>query len=61
MVGYNFKGLAVGYSYDFVISSLTLKSGGAHEISINYLFGKEAKQPKKRGKRLPCPGFYRGK
>jgi type IX secretion system PorP/SprF family membrane protein len=60
MVGYNYKGLAIGYSYDFVVSSLTLKSGGAHEISLNYLFGKEAKQPKKRGRRLPCPGFYRG-
>jgi type IX secretion system PorP/SprF family membrane protein len=62
MVGYNYKGLAVGYSYDIVVSSLSLKSSaGAHEISINYLFGKEAKQPKKRGRRLPCPGFYRGR
>lgn len=30
--------LEFGYSYDFSLSSLGLSSGGAHEITLGYLF-----------------------
>ncbi|WBL43801.1 type IX secretion system membrane protein PorP/SprF [Algoriphagus halophytocola] len=40
------SGLTIGYSYDFVISKLgTNVSGGAHEISLKYIFA-----PKNRAK-----------
>ncbi|HXA02162.1 MAG TPA: type IX secretion system membrane protein PorP/SprF [Cytophagaceae bacterium] len=60
LVGINHKDLTFGYSYDFVISSLSLRSAGAHEISVTYEFGQEKTFKKSpRQKRLPCPKFYR--
>jgi type IX secretion system PorP/SprF family membrane protein len=59
MVGYNYKKFTFGYSYDIVISRLTTSSGGANEISLNYLFGKEQDPRKNKAKRrTPCPSFY---
>jgi len=61
MIGFNYKDFTFSYSYDFVISSLTTAhSGGANEVSIIYVFGKEEiKKPGVKNKRLPCPKFYR--
>jgi type IX secretion system PorP/SprF family membrane protein len=61
LIGLNYKDLTFGYSYDFVISSLSLRSAGAHEISVSYEFGAEKTTGKKspRYKRLPCPKFYK--
>jgi type IX secretion system PorP/SprF family membrane protein len=43
------------YSYDITISKLTMRSGGAHEISLIYEWPKKAKNRKHRV--VPCPKF----
>jgi type IX secretion system PorP/SprF family membrane protein len=57
LIGYKFKQLSLGYSYDFTVSKLTTaKTGGAHEFNLTFLFG----NPKSRNKplrRIPCPEF----
>jgi type IX secretion system PorP/SprF family membrane protein len=40
LLGFQEKNYKIGYSYDYTISRLTNKSGGAHEISIAWLFRK---------------------
>lgn len=61
MVGVNVNNFIFGYSYDFVISQLNMRSAGAHELSLIYTFGEQEEKMRKkvRYKRLPCPGFYR--
>jgi type IX secretion system PorP/SprF family membrane protein len=61
MIGWNYKNITFGYSYDFVVSSLTMRSAGAHEVSLTYVFGKEHERDGKKVKHksLPCPGFYK--
>jgi len=54
LLGYKFKGLSVGYSYDFTVSKLITNTGGAHEISLIYKFEIEQK---KKFKPIPCPAF----
>lgn len=57
LIGWKYKGLQVGYSYDFTISKLNLgRTGGSHEINITYIFNKPAKK-KKPMKKIPCPDF----
>ena len=59
MIGFNYQNFTFGYSYDIVVSRLTTASGGANELSINYLFGKEQDPRKnKYRRRIPCPSFY---
>ncbi|RXK49692.1 PorP/SprF family type IX secretion system membrane protein [Aquirufa rosea] len=60
LVGYRQDNFSVGYSYDLTISKLGLPSGGAHEISIAYLFDWDIslKKPYLKIKRtLACPKF----
>lgn len=38
MVGFNTGPLKLGYSFDATISGLGLKPGGAHELSLSFLF-----------------------
>ena len=60
LIGLQYKDFTFGYSYDFVVSALTMKSRGAHEISITYLFGKEQDvRSTIKGRPLPCPSFYK--
>jgi type IX secretion system PorP/SprF family membrane protein len=40
LLGFQLKYWKVGYSFDYTISHLTIRSGGAHEISIAWLFPK---------------------
>lgn len=50
-----------GYSFDFTLSSLSVDTGGAHEISLIYEF--EIRRPrrvKRRNKLIPCPTFNTG-
>ncbi|MBN2484707.1 MAG: PorP/SprF family type IX secretion system membrane protein [Bacteroidales bacterium] len=46
----------IGYSYDFTVSRLITSTGGSHEISVSYTFGKPSKK-KKPKKMVPCPEF----
>lgn len=45
--------LAFGYSYDFTVSRLAGSTGGAHEFSLTFEFGKIVKRTR-RDTRLPC-------
>ncbi|MEO5584393.1 MAG: type IX secretion system membrane protein PorP/SprF [Flavobacteriales bacterium] len=47
--------LQMVYSYDVTVSKLTMKSGGAHEISVIYEWPKHNKNRKYRA--VPCPKF----
>jgi type IX secretion system PorP/SprF family membrane protein len=47
--------LKIVYSYDLTISSLSMKSAGAHEISLIYEWPKRGKNKKYRA--VPCPKF----
>ena len=56
MVGYETESqLRFVYSYDITISKLTMRSAGAHEISLIYEWPKQAK--KRKHKIVPCPKF----
>lgn len=60
LLGYRQDNFSIGYSYDLTISNLGLPSGGAHEISIAYLFDLDMsiKKPFLKIKRnLSCPKF----
>lgn len=54
LVGYKYKQLSAAYSYDFTVSKLITSTGGAHEISIVFLFDI---QQKKKFRPIPCPHF----
>jgi type IX secretion system PorP/SprF family membrane protein len=56
LVGLKTEKYNVGYSYDFTTSKLITSSGGSHEISFSYSFGKPAKK-KHPKKMVPCPEF----
>lgn len=60
LVGYRQDKFSIGYSYDATISSLGMATGGAHEISISYIFDKPEggrNRVPKRNRSLPCPKF----
>jgi type IX secretion system PorP/SprF family membrane protein len=60
LLGYRQDNFSIGYSYDMTISNLGLPSGGAHEISIAYLFdlAMSIKKPLLKIKRnISCPKF----
>lgn len=54
LLGYNYKDLNIGYSYDFTVSRLITSTGGAHEVSLSYKFEIERKH---RFRAIPCPEF----
>lgn len=53
--GYNINNITVSYSYDYTISRLMTKTGGAHEIS--FAFGIQSMERKKKKRMIPCPSF----
>jgi len=55
LVGFQSKVYKIGYSYDYTISKLTNKSGGAHEISIARLFQKSKRATRYHA--IKCPTF----
>lgn len=59
LVGFNLPtGFNIGYSFDYTVSQLGIQSGGAHEISLSYIFPpKNPGAPMKRDTILPCPKF----
>ncbi len=61
LIGVVFNGFSFCYSYDYVVSRLNKRTGGAHEISLTYIFGGDDSKGKKKTKykRLPCPSFYK--
>jgi len=58
LVGMIMNNLSVGYSFDYTISGLGIQSGGAHEISLSYLFSlRDPSIPPKNVRKIPCPKF----
>lgn len=55
LAGYKIEDFSIGYSYDFTISRLLSSTGGAHEISLMYLF--KTSRNKKKRHMVPCPEF----
>lgn len=58
LLGVRIPKLEVGYSYDIALSQVGPASGGAHEITLSYLFKTdESRKVKRRDKFIPCPAF----
>lgn len=59
LLGWHMGHFSAGYSYDVTISRLSAGSGGAHEISLTYIFLDPNKRKNifKSGRGLPCPRF----
>lgn len=57
LVGYQINNMNIGYSYDITVSSLTLNSGGAHELSIVMEFASKKNKKKSKRRVIPCAKF----
>lgn len=58
LLGLKTGDLNIGYSFDYTLSSLTIASGGAHEVSAFYTFRMgNSRRPPKNVRRIPCPDF----
>lgn len=60
LAGFRQDKFSIGYSYDLTISTLGAGSGGAHEISISYIFEPLTPKPKRSRSskhQLSCPKF----
>lgn len=53
--GYKVNNITFGYSYDYSLSRLMTKTGGAHELSFAY--GIQTDTRKKRMRMIPCPSI----
>ncbi len=54
-LGLQRENLRFGYSYDYTVSALSNVGGGAHEISLSWLF--ECSEKRRRPKAIKCPSF----
>jgi type IX secretion system PorP/SprF family membrane protein len=60
LAGFRQDKFSIGYSYDMTISTLGAGSGGAHEISLSYIFEPltpKAKRSRSSKHQLSCPKF----
>jgi len=55
--GLVFDNYAIGYSYDYSLNKINSITGGAHEVSMVFLFNQEKKLKKKKHKMVPSPKF----
>ncbi len=55
MIGFHWKSLRVGYSYDYTVSNLQGASGGAHEVSASWQF--PCIEKKRHIRAIKCPRF----
>lgn len=55
LIGIQANQIKIGYSYDATISKLSLASGGAHEVSMNYTF--KCRSKKRSFRSITCPEF----
>jgi type IX secretion system PorP/SprF family membrane protein len=54
-LGIDADNLRIGYSYDVTVSKLSMRSGGAHEVSLAIIF--PCKPKKKVYRTISCPSF----
>lgn len=59
LIGFQYKDIQFGYSYDLTISKLITDSGGAHEVSLKWEIASERQKRKRRRSRflIPCAKF----
>ncbi len=58
LFGYKFQDFNIGYNYDFTISRLITTTGGAHEISLIYIFDHILQTNRRKIYfPTPCPTF----
>ena len=58
LVGIMHRNLNIGYSFDYTLSSLGMQTGGAHEVSLSYIFQlTKDKKPPRNVRQIPCPEF----
>ncbi len=59
LLGFEYKSLRFGYSYDVTVSKLQNNTGGAHEISLGYTFdtGSQYRSRRTRLDAIPSPSF----
>ncbi len=55
--GIEFKNCILGYSYDCSLNTTGITTGGAHEVSMVYLFNLTNDLKKKKHKMVPSPRF----
>ncbi len=55
--GMEFDNYSIGYSFDFSLSRIGSFTGGAHEISMVFLFNQVKQLKKKKHKMIPNPKF----
>ena len=55
--GMVFDYFSIGYSFDYSLNKINPYTGGAHEISMIFLFNQEQKLKKKKHKMVPSPKF----
>ena len=55
--GIEFNYLTIGYSFDYPLTSIGIATGGAHEVSMVYLFNRNNDVKKKKRKAFPYPRF----
>jgi type IX secretion system PorP/SprF family membrane protein len=55
--GLELNNYTIGYSYDYSLSTTGISTGGAHEISLVYLFDLTDDLKKKKHKMVPSPRF----
>ena len=56
LLGFEYKGVKIAYSYDVGLSQLR-KSGGAHEVSLGFRLPCPEKQKMLKVQAVPCPSF----
>ncbi len=54
-LGLQYDSLRFGYSYDYTISQFSNAAGGAHEVSLAWIF--ECSEKSKRPRAIKCPRF----
>lgn len=61
LIGFTAGPARIGYSFDYTLSELEINSGGGHEISISFNFGREDNSLSPRGFRdqIRCPSILR--
>ena len=55
MLGFHYKNLRIGYSYDYTLSKLKDASGGAHEVSASWQF--QCGEKRRHVRAIKCPRF----
>jgi type IX secretion system PorP/SprF family membrane protein len=57
IVGFEYNSVAIGYSYDMSLTKIMKIGGGAHEISLAYIFPCKIRNKKQNFEPIYCPKF----